>query len=110
MGALAKEEGEEGETPGRPPAVPPSAVAGLCRDIGLHGPVRAVAVVGPAGSGLLVRRVQISHHFELAHRLGLSITFNGWRVLGVTPRSARVRAKGGGRWPPPAPRRGGATP
>src|SRR2546425_6832469 len=107
---MTDKEGERGRISARRAPIPQSAFPRLRRKIGLHGPVRAVAVVGPAGSGLLVRRVQISHHFELAHRLGLSITFNGWRVLGVTPRSARVRAKGGGRWPPPAPRRGGATP
>src|SRR2546427_11392198 len=99
MGELAKEKREKSENPRRQPAVAPSAVTRLCRDIGLDGPVRTVAVVGPAGRGLLVRRVQISHHSELAHRLGLSITSNGVREPAVTPRSAPLPARGGGRCP-----------
>src|SRR2546427_6832702 len=110
MGELAKDEREESENPRRQPAVAPSAVTRLCRDVGLHGPVRTVAVVGPAGRGLLVRRIQISHHFELAHRLGLSITSNGVREPAVTPRSAPLPARGGGSCPVAAPHSGRGGP
>src|SRR5207253_2275554 len=95
IGELAEDEREESENPRRQPAVAPSAVARLGRDIGLNRAVRAVAVVGPAGRGILVWRIQTSHHFELAHRLGLSITSNGVSEPAVTPRSAPLPARGG---------------
>src|SRR6202011_6318683 len=89
---LAENNRQEDENPGRQPAVPPSAAGRLCWDIGLDRPVRAIAIVGPARSGLLVVRIEISHQLELAHGMGLSITSNGFVALVVTLRSAQVRS------------------